>query len=58
MAVEIPVGKNGRRATKAGKTSTKICKKCGFKIGGPNHEEGEHHKKGQGNGSAQIGKSR
>ncbi len=22
------------------------CKKCGFKIGGKNHEEGHHHKNG------------
>ena len=22
------------------------CKQCGFKIRGPNHEEGQHHKKG------------
>lgn len=23
------------------------CEKCGFKKRGPNHEEGEHHKKGK-----------
>jgi hypothetical protein len=24
------------------------CKQCGFKIRGPNHEEGQHHKRGSG----------
>lgn len=57
MAVEIPVGKNGRRATRASKSSPKICPQCGFKIGGKNHEEGDHHKRGK-SGSCQIGKQR
>lgn len=57
MAIETPVGKNGRKATRAGKSSSKICKKCGFKVGGKNHEEGDHHKRGSG-GSCQIGKQR
>ena len=29
------------------RTVKRYCPKCGFKINGEKHEEGEHHKKGR-----------
>ena len=30
------------------KTSQRICKECGYRIRGKNHENGEHHKNKKG----------
>lgn len=35
-----PIGKGWRKARR---TSGKWCA-CGYKVGGPNHEDGQHHK--------------
>lgn len=48
---KIKVKKNVSKS----RTEKLYCEKCGFKIRGKNHEEGDHHRKGV-NGKADTSK--
>ena len=43
---EFPKFKVKREPKRLERTSTKRCPECKFKIRGPNHAEGDHHKRG------------
>ena len=49
---ETPEKKGGKKDTRRQRTAPR-CEDCGFKIHGPNHAEGPHHRMGKG-GHAKI----
>ena len=40
---------------KSGRTTNSLCRNCGFKMRGPHHDNGAHHKNGR-DGMCNIGK--
>lgn len=45
--------KKEKKNSSKSRTANKYCEKCGFKIRGKNHEDGQHHQKGT-NGKAVV----
>lgn len=43
-----------RKNTSKERTAKNHCEKCGFHIRGKNHEEGDHHKRGE-KGKIKVG---